>query len=278
MSKIVWLASYPKSGNTWLRLLLSSCLNRGQIVDINAIPVGTMLASDRAVFDERLGVAAADLPDDDVLALKAGALRAEVADIEPPLFIKTHDARLQVAGGEWTVPPDITRGAIYLIRDPRDVAPSLARHFGFELDRAIDFMAKPGRMAQKRRASLPSHLPQLWSDWSGNVESWLTSVPFPAFVVRYERLRAAPEEVVADILEAMGLPQPREVVRDAVAATALDKLRAQEAVGGFTEAHRAATFFGAGRVGGWKELLTPRQVARIESDHGAMMRRLGYLA
>jgi aryl sulfotransferase len=277
MSKVVWLASYPKSGNTWLRLLLTSCLNGGRSVDINAIPPGAGLALDRAAFDERLGVAAADLADDDVLALRAEALRAEVADIEPPLFLKTHDARLKVAGGEWTVPPDITRGAIYLVRDPRDVAPSLARHLGYELDRAIDFMAKPARMAQTRRA-LPAQLPQVWSDWSGNVESWLTATPFPAFVVRYEQLRTSPEEIVEGILDAVGLPQPREVVRDAVAATALDKLRAQEAAAGFTEASRSTPFFGAGRIGGWKDLLNARQVARIESDHGGMMRRLGYLA
>lgn len=276
MSKVIWLASYPKSGNTWLRLLLASCLNGGRPVDINAIPVGSGLAFDRAAFDERLGVAAADLADDDVLALKAEALRAEVADIAPPLFLKTHDARLLLPGGDWTVPPDITRGAIYLIRDPRDVAPSLARHLGYDLDRAIDFMARPARMAQTRRA-LPPQLPQLWSDWSGNVESWLTAAPFPAFVVRYEQLRAAPEETLAEILGALGLSQPRQVVRDAVAATALDKLRAQEAAAGFSEAHRSPSFFGAGRVGGWKELLNAEQAARIEADHGAMMRRLGYL-
>lgn len=276
MTKVVWLASYPKSGNTWLRLLLASCLNGGRSVDINAIPVGSGLGFDRAAFDERLGVAAADLADDDVLALKADALRAEVADIEPPLFLKTHDARLQLPGGEWTVPPDITRGAIYLVRDPRDVAPSLAGHLGYELDRAIDFMARPGRMAQTRRA-LPPQLPQVWSDWSGSVESWLTPAPFPVFVVRYEQLRAAPEEMLTDILRAAGLPVPCQVIRDAVASTALDKLRAQEAAEGFREAHRSPSFFGAGRVGGWKDLLNPSQVARIEADHGAMMRRLGYL-
>jgi aryl sulfotransferase len=277
MSKVVWLASYPKSGNTWLRLLLASCLNGGRPVDINAIPVGSGLAFDRAAFDERLGVAAADLAIDDVLALKADALRAEVADIEPPLFLKTHDARLHLPGGEWTVPPDITRGAVYLIRDPRDIAPSLARHLGYELDRTIDFMARPARMAQTRRA-LPPQLPQVWSDWSGNVESWLTAAPFPAFVVRYEKLRAAPEETLVDILGALDLPQPRQVVRDAVAATALDKLRAQEAAEGFSEAHLSTPFFGAGRVGGWKKLLTPVQASRIEADHGVTMRRLGYLA
>jgi aryl sulfotransferase len=276
MSKIVWLASYPKSGNTWLRLLLASCLNGGRAVDINAIPVGSGLAADRAAFDERLGVPAADLADDEVLALKAAALRAEVADIDPPLFLKTHDARVILPGGEWTVPPDITRGAVYLVRDPRDVAPSLARHLGFELDRAIDFMSRPARMAQTRRA-LPSLLPQMWSDWSANVESWLTAVPFPAVVVRYEQLRAAPEEVVAGLLDALGLSQPRPVVRDAVAATSLDTLRAQEAAEGFREAHRSAPFFGEGRVGGWREVLSRAQAARIEADHGATMRRLGYV-
>lgn len=276
MTKVVWLASYPKSGNTWLRLLLASCLNGGRAVDINDISLAPMLASDRQVFDEHIGVAAADLADDDVLVLKAAALRAEMANVEAPFFVKTHDARLRLPGGEWTAPPDITHGAIYLIRDPRDVAPSLARHLGYDLDHAIDFMARPARMAQTRRA-LPFQLPQFWGDWSGNVESWLTSVPFPAFVVRYEQLRAAPEEMLADILGAVGLSRPRQVIRDAVAATTLDKLRAQEAAGGFTEAHRSAPFFGAGRVGGWKDALSARQVARIESDHGAMMRQLGYL-
>lgn len=278
MKPVVWLASYPKSGNTWLRCLLQSCLGGGSAVDINALTVGQTLARDRAAFDEFIGIAASDLTGDEVLDWSGAALCAQAAGVEGTLFVKTHDARLRLPGGNWTIPAEPTRAAVYLVRDPRDVAPSLARHLDCSVDEAIAFMAEPRRLMGRSRSRLAAQLWQYWASWSRNAASWLEPAPFPIHLVRYEQLRAAPEETLTDILAALGMPHPAGTVRAAVAAAALDRLRGQEAAHGFQENPASAPFFGDGRTGGWRDVLSAGQVARIEAAHGAVMRELGYPA
>jgi aryl sulfotransferase len=276
MTGICWLASYPKSGNTWLRLLLQSCLAGGEAVDINAIALAGRRGKDRAQFDEDIGIASADLTEDEILAWRAAALRAWARAETPPVFFKTHEMRSPVAGIGSLFPADLTSGAIYLVRDPRDVALSLARHLDVSVDAAIAVMGTPGQRMERSRHRLRPQLFDHWGSWSENVEDWCAPRPFLAHIVRYEALRADPESALAGILVALALPVDPEAVQLAIAATTLDRLRAQEAEKGFAEWEGRA-FFGDGRVQGWRHRLTPHQVARIEADHGPVMRRLGYL-
>jgi aryl sulfotransferase len=177
------------------------------------------------------------------------------------------------------VPPDVTLGAVYLVRDPRDVAISFARHMAVDLDRAIAMMADPTDTTGRSLKRLHHRLPEFRLGWSVNVASWLTAEPFTAHVVRYEDMRADPAAALAGILPVLGVTTTPAVIRAAIAATALDTLREQEvAAGGFVEWQGEGGFFGQGRVGGWRDRLTPAQVSRIEADHGPLMRRLGYLA
>ncbi len=278
MTGIYWLASYPKSGNTWLRLMVQACLAGSDDVDINALSFGLQHAHHRPLFDESVGVPAADLDTGQILAWRPFVVRALAERLGRPLHVKTHDMRLRLPGGEWLLPPDATAGAVYLVRDPRDVAPSLARHMGVGVDEAIDLMGRHDACLSRSVRRLTTLLPEYWGSWSRNVESWLAPTPFPARVVRYEDLRADPEGGLAGILGALGLAFPRHAVRRAVAATGLERLKAQEAVEGFAERPRGGPFFGDGRVGGWAGSLTARQAARVEAEHGNAMRRLGYLA
>lgn len=276
MTGIYWLASYPKSGNTWLRLLLQSYLAGGEAVDINAIALGSRRDHDRAQFDEDVGIASADLTEAEILEWRPTALRAWVRRQNLPLYLKTHELRSPLAGDSSLLPADVTSGAVYLVRDPRDVALSLARHMGVGVDAAIAAMGTPDQRMERSRHRLRPHLFDHWGSWSQNVEDWCAPQPFPAHIVRYEALRADPERVFAGILAALALPHAPEAARAAVAATRLETLRDQEAAKGFTEWPDGRGFFGEGRTQGWRDRLTPRQIARIEADHGPVMRRLGY--
>jgi hypothetical protein len=124
---------------------------------------------------------------------------------------------------------------------------------------------------------LAPQLWQLWSSWSGHTESWLAPADFPVLTVSYERMRASPEQVLAEILAVLRIPCSDQRIKAAVAATALDRLRAQEDRDGFRERSGAGRFFSSGLVGGWRGRLSAEQVRRIETDHAPMMRRLGYL-
>lgn len=268
MSGIYWLASYPKSGNTWLRLLLHSYVAGGVVVDINATAPEGWSVNGRTQFDEAIGLAASDLTDAEILAWWPSALQKWAQARPKPAYLKTH-----AMGAPW----EFTLGAVYLVRDPRDVVLSLARHAACSLDAAIEIMGTRDKLMNRSRYRLQRHLLQSWGSWSQNVESWLAPTPFPIHILSYEAMRADPAAALSGLLPALGFPVDPAAVEAAVAATALETLRAQEATKGFVEAVGPNRFFGEGRVQGWRDRLTPAQIARIETDHGPMMRRLGYL-
>jgi len=268
MSGIYWLASYPKSGNTWLRLLLRSYAAGGAAVDINgAVSEGWSL-NGRTQFDESIGLAASDLTDAEILAWWPSALQKWAQARTEPAYLKTH-----MMGAPW----EFALGAVYLVRDPRDVALSLARHTNRSIDAAIEIMGTRDKLMNRSRYWLQSRLLEAWGSWSQNVESWLAPLPFPVHILSYEAMRADPAAALAGLLPVLGFPVGPAAVEAAVAATALETLQAQEAAKGFVEAVGPNRFFGEGRVQGWRDRLTPAQIARIEADHGPTMQRLGYL-
>lgn len=277
MSGVYWLASYPKSGNTWLRLMIQFCLGDASEADINDMSAIPLYGAERSVFDEYVGVAASDLTSDEVLAWRPEVLRARMRGEALPRVLKTHDARVRVAGGGDLIPADISLAAVHLVRDPRDVVLSLARHLDVDVDQAIAFMADERTLMGKSREWLSPQLWQFWSSWSGHTRSWLEPAPFPVLTVAYERMRAQPEQVLTEVLAVLNIPCPEDRIRAAVAATTLDRLRAQEDRHGFRERTGEGRFFANGLVGGWRGRLAESQVRRIEADHGPMMRRLGYL-
>src|SRR5690606_6281318 len=197
---------------------------------------------------------------------------------EEPLFLKVHDRWRRTPDGGSLFPPETTAATIYIVRDPRAVAPSYANHYAISIDEAIDQMAMPDITISKPLDRLRSQLPQPMGSWSQHVTSWLDQTELPVHLVRYEDLHATPEAHFAEILRRAGLPMAADRLAAALAQTRFERLQAQEAAVGFRERLSAAPrFFRQGRPDRWREELTPAQIARIERDHGAVMERLGYL-
>lgn len=276
-ARLFWLASYPRSGNTWLRLLIASCLAGGAPVDINRFAFAEMRARTRLLFDDAIGIASASLTSEVILGWRAAAIRSWAAELDAVCHVKVHDARTRWGDGDAIlVPAEVTRGALYIVRDPRDVALSLARFLRVDVDRAIEVMGLPDSLADTSLDRMRPLLPEYWSSWSHNVESWLDWREKAPTLVRYEDLRRDPEAVLATALPALGLSFPTATIRAAVAAVELGALQDQERQSGFVEAPPRVRFFGDGAAGGWRGVLSPEQARRIEADHGRVMRRVGY--
>ena len=274
MPGIWWLASYPKSGNTWLRALLASLLS-GRAADINALGLGR-IASERAGLDDALGIASADLSFDQQANLRPRAYGIWAADAERALYCKAHDAYHLTPAGDPLFPAAASRGAVYVVRDPRAVAVSLAHHIGRPIDQAIARMDDPNRMMGNSIERLHQQLRQHVLRWSEHVESWLAA-PFPVHLLRFEDMHADPQTAFAGVAAFLGLPHGREEIAAAAAAASFSRLQAQERASGFSEKPPEATaFFREGSVDGWRRELTPEQAARIVAAHGLVMRRLGY--
>ncbi len=279
MAKIIWLASYPKSGNTWMRVLLANYLRDADSpIDINELGIGP-IASARAGFDEWAGVEASALDDDTIEDLRPGVFRCLLTEAPETLYMKTHDAWRRTRSGEALFPSEITAGAVYLLRNPLDVAPSCAHHWGISVDQAVENLCNPTFALSRSRDGLADQLRQRLFSWSGHVRSWLDESGLRIHLVRYEDLRRNPEAVFGSIVRFCDLPFDAERLRKAVAFSDFSELQRQEQCNGFRERplHASGTFFRKGQTGSWREELPPSLMAQLIEVHGTTMQRFGYL-
>jgi hypothetical protein len=274
MGGIVWLASYPKSGNTWLRAFLHNLLlNPDRPVrpnELNRFALGT-----RNAYWYRKYI---DKPGDQFTAQELAQLRPQVQRdytqaFPDSVFVKTHFPVADDAGAP-LICMQHTAGAIYVVRNPLDVCLSAADHYGTGLDETIDLMADVGRTVQGDAHSVREPI----SAWSEHVASW-TGQPNPRLhVMRYEDMLARPEETFGALARFLGLDPPRDRLRRAIEFSSFDTLRRLESKFGFDErSDKAERFFRAGKAGNWHTALTPGQAARIVDRHRAQMARFGYL-
>jgi aryl sulfotransferase len=272
---IWWLASYPKSGNTWLRVALASLLS-GRPADINAMPFVSVIANSRARFDTALGIESADLTVEQETNLRPRAYEIWAADAAQPLYCKTHDAYRRTPAGEPLFPTAVTLGAVCVVRDPRAVAVSLANHLAEPIDMAIARMEDSAAGLSISSPRLSTQLFHQYGCWRDYLDSWL-SAPFPVHLLRYEDMHRDPHAAFAAVAAFLGLSSDRERVAAAVDAASFSRLQAQERAAGFVEKPiQAAAFFREGRVDGWRQVLTAEQNARIVAANKPVMRRLGY--
>lgn len=274
----IWLASYPKSGNTWMWLTLQSLLSDGAPVDFSVRKRFAPLAGSVNEMEIELDVEVSELTPAELDELLPDSLTLAAAAEPTPQFRKVHDCWGRTRSGRLRFPPAATRAAVHLARDPRDVAVSWAHHSGRSIEQSIAFMADSAAVLARSKPGIPAPaLPQPLLSWSGHAESWFAADPAP-LTIRYEEMLADMRGMVEKVAAHCGFSPSAAALDRAVAATRFDRLQAQEAAHGFDLGQAdGRTFFRQGRAGSWRETLTPEQAARLENDHGAVMARLGYL-
>lgn len=277
-AKIVWLASFPKSGNTWFRILLSN-LAGGDAgpSDINDLYEQGGSASNRSEFEALTMLDSALLSHDEIDCLRPRIYEAMTAEEVGQRWIKVHDAYTNTPCGEPLFGRGLPCAAVYLVRDPRDVAVSLAFHHSTSLDSAVRLVNSADGVYCDSREGQDRQLRQRLTGWSGHVTSWLDQTEVPVHVVRYEDLLAAPASQFAAALAFAAKPATAAEIERAVRYADFAELRRQENEKGFMERiSRTTPFFRSGRAEGWRDMLATEQVAAIERCNGAVMTRLGY--
>ena len=261
LRRIIWLASYPKSGNTWLRAFLAwYFLPKDAGVDINKLHRFSTADARQDIFDRAAGGRFRGDSVEEWAALRPKALRLLAASKPGHQFVKTH---CQVArlGGQELIPPEVTAAAICVVRNPFDVACSYARHLGVDLDASIARIAD-----RKNMHGVESPVLQYVGRWDEHVEGWARAPGLPRHMMRYEDMLADREAVFRGLLDFLRVPVDHGTLRRALRRTAFEALQRQEREKGFRERPGPmAQFFARGGAGGWREEMSPAQVARVRA-------------
>ena len=289
-----YLASYPKSGNTWCRVFITelrrlACLDSAEAsavvqekereLRLNQDLATGSIVSSRHWLDDQLGINSSDLrwAELDKVRGRVGQQRALYA--ESLRYHKVHDAFVTPdSAGRPVVPVQDCRGAVVVIRHPADVAVSLSHFFSWELERCVAFLLdeRAGLCRSSKRGG--QQVRQFMGTWANHVLSWVDQQQIPLLFLRYEDLLAQPEERFARLAEFLDLPSEPELIRQAVVNTRFDKLRAkEEQEGGFSERPGGCErFFRSGRSGEGPEQLAVEQLAQLEIAFSSTLSRFGY--
>jgi Sulfotransferase domain len=273
MSRITWIASYPKSGNTWVRAIVDRIVDPKRPLDINALgataPSFARLTQDYVRAHQ--------------IALSASApgevrrcwtpVQRQICEAGRDAFLKTHNIAARFDSGRFP-DPHSTAAAIYVVRDPRDVALSYAYHYKMPLGMAVMALCTSSAHNIKQEAL---GMTELLMSWGEHVQGWTSLKGCPLLVLRYEDLLADPAAGVRAIGGFLERPLSADQVDAIVAATAFDQLKGQEAAHGFNESVRSEGFFRAGRAGQWREVNDQSTFAPLLEKNGRVMKRHSYI-
>ncbi len=273
MKSIVWLASYPKSGNTWLRVFLANYIyNADKPVPINQIHrVGIGDSNTKAY---RMVTKDPFDPANPVqnVQVRPAVLQGIVNNKADINLVKTH-CENGIAYGAVLIPPKLTRSAIYIMRNPLDMILSYASHYGHTIDEAIEGIARNDNTLMGGGDSVYQFL----GTWSNHVIGWTKPRKFPVLTLRYEDMLDDPYEVFNRVVHHIGLPEDAERLEKSVRFSDFKILQEQESKTNFVEnSDNQKKFFRQGTSGQWKEELTEAQIAQIIQDHGRVMKKFGY--
>jgi hypothetical protein len=273
---IIWLASYPKSGNTWLRAFLANYMkNQESPLPINEL-VGYALGDGFLIHYERLtGRKAEELTPEEINALRPKVHEWFATSKGQTVFVKTHNFVGSVDDAP-LITPSATAGAVYVVRNPLDVAVSYAHHFRTTMDQAVDALCRENHIVEGGARVLPQYLGSWWQ----HVRSWTEAPGLRPHVMRYEDMLTSPQSAFGALAAFLKWPPEPARLERAIDFSAFKELSGQEQSGSFEELPAGATaaFFRQGRAGIWREALSDAQVERMVAANGAVMRRFGYLS
>jgi hypothetical protein len=275
----VWLSSFPKSGNTWVRILLqlfesAEAGQQNDTLDLNSLRIGSHSAA-RSLVERFSRLVVSELSIEDLDRERLSALRSFSKVTSKTTFLKVHD-RFRRVGGDCLFGKDISMGGIYIVRNPLDVSVSLANHEKCDYKEAVEMLNSGFSIAQDT-LQLHRQLPQDVGCWSENVLSWVDQSEIPLLVIRYEDLVEDAVSELARILRFLGRDPGRVSLESVVNSASFDRLKEAESKAGFREKPAGmAAFFRSGRIGEGRLELGANLANMVIEKNESMMTRFGY--
>ena len=278
---IIWLASYPKSGNTLLRSILSSYFytkdgefSFKNLDNISQFPLtsqfmslGININNDEEVFKNFINV--------------QNFLNQEKGKVK---FYKTHSALSKMHGSNFTDLKN-TLGVIYIVRDPRNLVTSLAHHSDLSIEEAANTMIDNSKYLVKSAKNCRVFL----GSWNSNYNTWKNlQIKKKYLLIKYEDLINRKKTTMLKIfkfLERLGMKYQFDIVKlnKAIKSTDFKKVKNLEQKETFyegvldTKTGKRKTFFNLGPSNDWRKLLDEKIKIKLEKAFAKEMIELEYL-
>ena len=277
---IIWIASYPKSGNTWVRAFLTA-----------------YYYCNDGVFDPKKLIKIEDYPNKQFFKekVKEGEIHKHWKESQENLckdkkvkFLKTHNSLIKAFGNDFTS-PKYSLGVIYIIRDPRNLITSLKNHNDFKsYDEALKMMQNDNAILSDYKHLKNYAKTTILNSWRINYQSWLQNKHYRKMMIKYEDLLQKPEKIFRDLVIFINTicrnnqSVNKKKLKKAIETTNFDNLRKFEENGEFTENvfsqkdKRKIKFFYLGPRNNWKDKLDKNMINKMNSYYKEDLKKFNY--
>jgi hypothetical protein len=277
MKNIVWLVSYPKSGNTWFRMFLANYLNDSkEPLPLEKIECSSIL-NNAEEFEEKIAMDPFEMSADEVDFYRPELYRIlsdEAANTGNILYKKTHDA-YTITGGQPLFPGEVSLCSVYFIRNPLDVCISYSNHRTSEVSKNIDFILNENAAIGWNNKK---QLRQILMSWKTHIQSWKNQSAIPVHFLRYEDMLQNPMDTFGDTIRFIGIEYDEERLKRAIRYSDFKTLKQMEKEDGFSERmQQCKSFFWKGKAGNYRDYLSQEQIDKIVDYNYETMREFGYI-
>ncbi len=278
MSKIIWITSYPKSGNTWVRFVLANYFynpnqQESDLTILNKIDKFPPYEILKKIADKELKQNPFN-----VRKYWIDVQKELCKNLDRYIFLKNHNALVKIDENELTNKL-LSKAAIYIVRDPRDVLVSYLR-----FDKTLDKKKALERLTNKNlycHVSKNNHLDiEVLGSWKFNYISWRDGIKdIPRIIVRYEDLLKNPflsfKKIIVFLTKILNQELDINRLNFSIQQSAFNRLQNLEKKFGFTESKNK--FFNTGQSNNWHDFLNNEDIKIIENAFESEMKELEYI-